>query len=501
MKKLRMEIMQSRISTFSPALLWVVMTVSCITMSAGTNAATLPKDSDQRIELIFWDSVKDSTNAADYEAYLEVYPDGNFAPLAKARAQQYGSSNQGASTTPAPVTTAAPSAPQKPPSASPNPVAPTPASARTAGTSTRRFKLQPVEVPYDLIETSNIRDRPSAGAAIIRVLNLGEDIDVTDRVTDRNWYRIVFDDGSEGYIYGELIQPTASRKYNATPYQPEPAAPSKYQATPYLGPEPADSTLTDPQSAVPEPAQPVARVAIAAEPYADCLGCPEMVNIESGSYSMGSDSGLSSERPTKTVMITRPFGIGKFEVSVAEWRECYEAGGCSYEMPDDYATSPDAPARHLNWYDAQEYVSWLTQKTGKHYRLATEAEWEYAARGGAMTAFWWGRSMSVGRADCRGCGGTSDADQPAAVDAYAANSYGLYGVSGGVWEWTEDCWTSDHAASPTDGTADSGDNCTSRVLRSGSWRNVASYATVTSRLSFSAYVRYKDNGMRVVREL
>ncbi len=123
---------------------------------------------------------------------------------------------------------------------------------------------------------------------------------------------------------------------------------------------------------------------------------------------MGSDED-TSEQPVRTVTVA-PFAIGLSPISVAEWNRCAAAKGCSFRLDG----SDTAPARNLSWLDAKQYVDWLAQVTGKPYRLPSEAEWEYAARAGTSTRFWWGQSVEPGKANCKDCGASQD---PKSADA------------------------------------------------------------------------------------
>ncbi|HEX7648715.1 MAG TPA: SUMF1/EgtB/PvdO family nonheme iron enzyme, partial [Noviherbaspirillum sp.] len=156
-------------------------------------------------------------------------------------------------------------------------------------------------------------------------------------------------------------------------------------------------------------------------------------------------------------------------------------------------------ARDLSWDDAQQYVKWLSKTTGKAYRLPTEAEWEYAARGGTSTRYWWGEQMRTGMANCKDCGEPWQKDAPAAVGSFAANPFGLHDVNGSVWEWVADCWHNSYKGAPTDGKAWDEPNCRTRVIRGGSWRDGASYMPSSTRFKYDASVRYSQNGFRVAR--
>jgi formylglycine-generating enzyme required for sulfatase activity len=215
---------------------------------------------------------------------------------------------------------------------------------------------------------------------------------------------------------------------------------------------------------------------------------------------MGSESGHTSERPAHRVTIARPFGLGKYEVTVAEWQACVDAGGCG-SRPAMRGVTDTSPVHNLSWDDARAYVVWLAEQTGQPYRLPTEAEWEYAARAGSEGAFWWGDRIEPDRANCADCGEPWQRKTPAAVGSFAANPLGLHDMNGGVMEWVEDCWAPSHEGAPSDGSARSARNCEQRVLRGGSWRHDASYASSTSRLSYDGTVRYYTNGIRVARDL
>jgi len=164
---------------------------------------------------------------------------------------------------------------------------------------------------------------------------------------------------------------------------------------------------------------------------------PEMVVIPGGSFLMGSpeseDGHQSDEGPQRTVTI-RSFAMGTTEVTFADYDRCTAAGVC--EKADDQGWGRGTrPVINVNWDDATQYAKWLSEQTGKRYRLPTEAEWEYAARGGTTSAYWWGSEIGRNRANCGGCGSEWDAKQTAPVRSFAKNSFGLYEVSGNAWEW------------------------------------------------------------------
>jgi formylglycine-generating enzyme required for sulfatase activity/class 3 adenylate cyclase len=218
---------------------------------------------------------------------------------------------------------------------------------------------------------------------------------------------------------------------------------------------------------------------------------PAMVSLPGGTLLMGSND-VPSEQPTRRVTI-KPFSISKFPITNREWRQCYAARACDYVPVGD----DDAPVTNVSWNDAKQFVDWLSKVTQQDYRLPSEAEWEYAARAGTQTKFWWGDRLQFDMANCKGCGATYDSAQPASVGAFAANPFGLHGMGGTVDQWVEDCWHTDYQGAPVDGSAWMEKNCPSHVLRSGSWRSDANYIRPSSRYYYDADVRYPTHGLRV----
>lgn len=211
---------------------------------------------------------------------------------------------------------------------------------------------------------------------------------------------------------------------------------------------------------------------------------PEMVTIPAGKFTMGCDGkrddvegGCSDdEKPAHQVTLSA-FKMGKYEVTFDEWDACEKAKACPHAEDQGWGRG-NRPVINVSWNDVtQKYLPWLNRETGKHYRLPTEAEWEYAARGGQGGAYPWGQEASheyanYGKDTC--CGGlAAGKDQweyTAPVGSFAANGYGLHDMHGNAWEWVEDCWQGDYKDAPVDGSARQGCGAdASRVLRSGSW--------------------------------
>ena len=206
--------------------------------------------------------------------------------------------------------------------------------------------------------------------------------------------------------------------------------------------------------------------------------CPEMVVIPTGSFTMGSPSTekghKTTEAPQHRVTIAKSFAVSKYELTFADWDACVKGGGCNdYKPPDQGWGRGQQPVINVNWDDAQQYVAWLSQVTGKTYRLLSEAEYEYAARAGTTTVYPWDDDIKVNgaaMANCDDCGSKWDNTQPAPVGSFAPNRFGLYDMVGNVDEWTEDCVHPNYNGVPTDGTAwVTGGDCSNRILRGGSW--------------------------------
>ncbi len=255
------------------------------------------------------------------------------------------------------------------------------------------------------------------------------------------------------------------------------------------------------------------------ETFRDCAACPEMVVVPAGQFVMGSPEGeigrFPDERPQHGVQVAA-FAAGRFEVTWDEWKACVRGGGCDSLGPDDEGWEVDGalPAIGVSWIAAQAYLQWLSGETGRDYRLLSEAEWEYAARGktngsASEPAFWWGDTASSELANHRSEAEAQGRDRwsyTAPVGSFPANPFGLHDMNGNVWEWVEDCWHFTYEGAPTDGSAWT-DGCssitreTSRVRRGGSWANQPRDIRAAIRI-FGDPARQDDStGFRVARSL
>ena len=238
--------------------------------------------------------------------------------------------------------------------------------------------------------------------------------------------------------------------------------------------------------------------------FRDCEQCPEMVVIPAGSFTMGSPVGeegrKANEGPEHEVTFASPFAIGKFEVTFAEWDACVDEGGCDYRPDDRGGGRDDRPVTSISWEETREFLAWLTEKTGHAYRLPSEAEWEYAARAGTATRYWWGGQLEPGMANCgKACRDSWKAAAP--VGSFDANAFGLFDTFGNVAEWVEDRAQDGYKRAPEDGSVwDAGDGNT-RLLRGGSFISGPADLRAASRKEAGPIIRNNAVGFRVARSL
>ncbi|MBV9190110.1 MAG: SUMF1/EgtB/PvdO family nonheme iron enzyme [Betaproteobacteria bacterium] len=245
--------------------------------------------------------------------------------------------------------------------------------------------------------------------------------------------------------------------------------------------------------------------------FRDCQGCPEMVILPLGSYNMGSPATEAGRAPTEgpqhRVAITQQIAVGKFEVTFDEWAMCVREGGCKENPGDTGWGKGKRPVINVSWNDAKQYVKWLAEKTGKGYRLLSEAEWEFAARAGNGGPFSFGNAIAPEQANydaafayAGGATGTK-LGKTATVGSYKPNAFGLYDMHGNVAEWTEDCLNDTYVSAPNDGSAWEVGNCGQRLVRGGSWESNPSAVRSASRAYFIPFVRMNSVGLRIARPL
>ncbi len=368
--------------------------------SAAAAPAVPSAQNDATIETVFWTSIKDGDDPADFEAYLSRYPDGHYAALARNRlvaVQAAGAS------TPAPKTPE-PAPPE--PKPTPKPAAPAPVAEKAIKTGKKKSSS-----PLPML----------IGA--VAVLGIG------------------------GWFGMQALNPPA----------------------PGPGPE------------VEPPSPPAA---------ASCSVCPKMVDLPGGSFTMGSPASEANrsgnEGPQREVTL-RPFSISATEITRQQWQLCADAGACRADPGGDSSE----PVTRVSYDDAVAYTTWLSQQGERRYRLPSEAQWEYAARGGTGTAYWWGTSFPG-----KGAVSGGIADTVSLPD----NPFGISGMLGNVREWVADCYVNNYSDAPSDGRVVSKSGCQLFVVRGGSWRLGAAEHRAANRARNERSVRDRSVGFRVVAE-
>jgi len=236
--------------------------------------------------------------------------------------------------------------------------------------------------------------------------------------------------------------------------------------------------------------------------FQDCEHCPSLTVVPSGKFVMGSEKeGRPAEMPLVDVTIAKPFAIGRFEVTFDEYDFCNEQGGCDIKPFDRGWGRGTRPVHTVTFEQIQQYLRWISKTTGKTYRLPSEEEWEYAARAGTTTEYWFGDVMIAGEVNCRDCATEWSNVKSAPVGSFKPNPWGLYDVHGNEFEIVQDCWNETHVGAPTDGSALMTGECGSHVSKGGAWYYLPKVARSASRARNDARVASYIFGFRVVREL
>ena len=427
---------------------------------------------------VFWESISGSADAADFEAYLEAFPSGVYAALARNRLARLGGGGVVS------------------PSSSSGPV--------------------PSGAGHAALESGLGLDRAARVALQWGLNALG--------------FEVARADGLLGPRSRDAISSWQSAK--------------GYEATSYLTREQAEALIAAGREARERAEREAAkreRVPAVGEVFRDCPHCPEMVVVPSGRFMMGSPSSeedrLDDESPRHRVTIGSPFAVGAHEVTRDEFGRFVSATGRSmgdscwiWEDEEGKARSGlgwrnpgfsqtgSHPVVCVSWDDARAYVRWLSRETGESYRLLSESEWEYVARAGTATRYWWGDGSS---SQCRYANGADaslgqdwqdrgydwgvDCDdgysQTSPVGSFGRNSFGLHDIHGNVWEWVQDCRNDSYAGAPGDGSAWESGDCSYRVLRGGGWFDNPRSLRAAIRLWLVSGFRGGDIGFRVARTL
>jgi len=415
---------------------------------------------DLTMELTFWTSVKDSGDRADFEAYLKRYPDGHYSDLARNRIAAMGRAETKAAAPPA-----APAPPQPPPTPAPKPVAATPPPA-AAKSAPPRPPPAPAKgaAPAPLLKKKSGSSVPVMVGGLMSIIIAG-------------WaLSMVLPDKADDTAETGAVQTASAETSAAAPAEPELPV-IEIAAV-------ADPVPETPAELLPEPAAPPAPV---------CEACPAMVALDGGTFQMGSpptEPGREPiEGPVREVTL-KPFSISKTEITHAQWMACVEDGGCNGHRPG--APSSEAmPVAAVSWRDAAAYAQWLSEETGRTYRMPTEAEWEYAARGETTTPYWWGAKFDTSKAP---------RDKIRDAASLPENAFGLQGMLGNVGEWVEDCYVNGYTDAPTDGSAVTSGDCSRRVVRGGSVKSSPAAHRAANRARLPVSTRDRQYGFRVALE-
>jgi formylglycine-generating enzyme required for sulfatase activity len=249
--------------------------------------------------------------------------------------------------------------------------------------------------------------------------------------------------------------------------------------------------------------------------FRDCPICPDMVVVPAGEFLMGSPESERgrgrNEGPQRKVAV-RAFAMGKFEATFAQWDACATEGGCKHRPHDETWGRGRRPVINVSWHDAADFVAWLARKTGKTYRLPTEAEWEYAVRGiteasASHPPFSTGTTINYKQANYDANFTYGDGkmglfrQKTIEVGRFPRNAFGLHDMHGNVWEWVQDCYKDSYRGAPTDGSAVVSPDCRLRILRGGAWNYFPQLLRSAYRYATAPEIRLDIAGFRVARSL
>jgi formylglycine-generating enzyme required for sulfatase activity len=424
-------------------------------------------------ELLFWSSIQSSSRASDFQAYLDKYPSGDFVALARSRLDELK-------------------------------------GAKVAALAPPRHEVALDGMDREMVAArkAGVREAPDGKAKQVLALAEGDSVQVTGKVKGENWYAISRK-GQSGYVVTDTLEEAGAYKERKAKEarEAQEAADAERQLQQVAALAAAERERQRQQFAAIAPGQ----------SFRECPDCPEMVMIPAGSFMMGSPASEpgreSKEGPQHPVSI-RGFALGKYPVTYTEWDACVADGGCGgYRARDRGWGRGNRPVTDASWKDAQAYIGWLNGKLGGAvqasvgaagpYRLPSEAEWEYAARAGTTTAYYWGAEFSPGHAACKTCGSQWDNKQTAPVGSFAPNGFGLYDIMG-VNQWVQDVSpgsSGSYAGAPSDGSAVQGDDYSWRGMRGSHHSSDPKYLRSAFRSSWHPSDHDTYLGFRIARTL
>ncbi len=297
----------------------------------------------------------------------------------------------------------------------------------------------------------------------------------------------------------ELVESTQQSIEAELQKEPEPEPAPEPETVAELEPAPEPEPVVEPEPE-PEPA-----FVDKADVFRDRLKSggrgPTMIQVPAGTFRMGGPSGLISadEIPRHEVTV-QSFMVSVYEVTFAEYYRFAEATGRRKPKNNGWDIKTH-PVVDVSWDDALAYTRWLGQQTGMRYRLLSESEWEYVARAGTTTSYWWGTKPGTNNAHCFDCESEFNTSKPARVGTYKPNPFGLYDTAGNVYEWVHDCYHRNYNDAPTDGSVWEGGDCNVRVVRGGAYRSPANSMRSENREKFKSGKGQYNVGIRVARDL
>lgn len=468
-------------------------------MEAGRSPVERLAAEELAAELLFWETVKDSRDPADVQAYLDKYPRGEYVALARNRLKRLMS-----------------------------------------GTPPDVARLTPEASPVpglETVEASLALERADRGLIQLGLAAQGFDPGPVDGMFGRSTRSAIGRwQASRGEALTGYLDPESARTLLE-------AGRARQAEIARLAREREETRI---QSQAMKRVQGQAATPVekrerqAGTVFRDCPHCPEMVVVPFGSFMMGSprnDKWDADERPQHRVRIGTSFAVGVHEVTRGEFARfveatrysvsnaCYvknsnagaggrkwvERRGYTWRNPGFQQTDRH-PVVCVSWDDARAYVEWLSRRTGHHYRLLSEAEWEYVARAGTQSARYWGEGTSqqcqhangadagTGLRDAVECSDGHARTSP--VGQYDKNDFGLHDTLGNVWEWTQDCWHDEYHGAPADGRPwERGErgNCNFRVPRGGAWATRPESIRTAYRNRMPPHMRHSSFGFRVAR--
>lgn len=453
---------------------------------------------DASIETTFWNSIKDGADRSDFEAYLKRYPNGYFAALAQNRLAALARS--------AP---SRPSPPQAPRAASAPPQRPAPQQAQRAAAPQ---KSAPKKSGNGLIFGGIAASLAVIGVVAFVLTTRGGEPPAAEPEPTATAATQVAAEPAPATIAEEPVtlaaaQPLETPADDATAIQTadapitdvyaEEGAPEETAASADIVEDSEEPVVAEPSPLAED--GPVAAPAAAAKPFKvrtaktfrDCESCPLMAKLPKGTFVMGSPASEAGhnayEGPQREVNVAA-FAVGVYELTQAEWNACAADGACPQKRVEGEGA---LPVLGVSWREAEAYADWLSKKTGRKYRLPSEAEWEYAARGGTVSAYWWGDAYDRSRVS------TGEAH---AVGSSDANAFGLHDVIGNAREWVADCYVNNFSKAPADGSAVTDGDCGRRVIRGGGWSSSPADMRTANRSRVDVNVHAGYMGVRIAAE-